>query len=108
MGRTPFLGRVTYFCNSRIEWRYESKRHLALQALVCLLFNPIKVELVANMKVLDAYSKIRIHLVNSLSQRFSFDSCCFFVLFCSLKAAALRLNFHTPHPSLPAPHPHRS
>ena len=55
MGKMLFVGLGRYFCNSRAEWRYESKTHF--NNGFWSAFNQVKVELVANMKVLSAHSQ---------------------------------------------------
>lgn len=90
MGKMPFLGSEKYFCNSRAEWRFESQRHFDNR--VWPVFNQIKVELVANMKVWKylvlTHSMVRIHPVNSLFRWFHRESCCFFGLKKKKKASS--------------------
>lgn len=103
MGKMLFVGLGRYFCNSSAEWRYDSKMHFNNRFWSA--FNQVKVELVANMKVLSAHSQ---HGKNTSSYTdFVVTPVVSLVKKKRKAAAALRLNFDTYHPSLPVPHPHR-
>lgn len=54
MGKMLFVRLGRYLCSSRAEWTHESKRHF--DNSVWSAFNQVKVDPVANMKVLSAHS----------------------------------------------------